>query len=97
MLGVLAFLGIMKSCFGSIPMFCIHQFNTKLMWRTLIGMTKPSAFIDSFFLFVFCYFFQLHLVHWNCESPSFSTFKDAVGSGDPNALCVLGFFLKVTF
>ena len=38
---------------------------------------------------------QLHLVHWNSEShPSF---KDAVGSGDPNGLCVLGFFLEVTY
>ena len=37
---------------------------------------------------------QLHLVHWNSEShPSF---KDTVSSGDPNGLCVLGFFLKVT-
>lgn len=46
-------------------------------------------------LFVGCYLFQLHLVHWNCESANYSTFKDAVGSGDPNGLCVLGFFLKV--
>ena len=37
---------------------------------------------------------QLHLVHWNSESHA--SFKDAVGSGDPNGLCVLGFFLKVT-
>ena len=36
---------------------------------------------------------QLHLVHWNCESHA--SFKDAVGAGDPNGLCVLGFFLKV--
>lgn len=36
---------------------------------------------------------ELHLVHWNSEShPSF---KDAVGSGDPNGLCVLGFFLEI--
>lgn len=38
---------------------------------------------------------ELHLVHWNSESPNFSSFKDAVASTDPNALCVLGFFLKV--
>lgn len=35
---------------------------------------------------------ELHFVHWNSTCPSF---KDAVGSGGPNGLCVLGFFLKV--
>ncbi|KAJ7387921.1 Phospholipase A2 crotoxin acid subunit CA [Desmophyllum pertusum] len=38
---------------------------------------------------------ELHLVHWNSESPNFSSFQEAVGSNDPHALCVLGFFLKV--
>lgn len=35
---------------------------------------------------------ELHFVHWNSTNLSF---KDAVGSGGPNGLAVLGFFLKV--
>lgn len=36
---------------------------------------------------------ELHFVHWDCDSHA--SFKDAVGGGNPNDLCVLGFFLKV--
>ncbi|XP_068711035.1 carbonic anhydrase 2-like [Montipora foliosa] len=36
---------------------------------------------------------ELHLVHWDCETHS--SFKAAVGGGNPNDLSVLGFFLKV--
>lgn len=48
--------------------------------------------VYSFVCFIFL--LQLHFVHWNSTCPSF---KDAVGSGGPNGLCVLGFFLKVLF
>ncbi|KAL7670316.1 hypothetical protein ACOME3_005254 [Neoechinorhynchus agilis] len=36
---------------------------------------------------------EIHFVHWNATS--FYCFEDAVNSGSPNALCVLGVFFQI--
>ena len=57
-------------------------------------MSTPKAAVFENWSIILS-FFQLHLVHWDYETHS--SFKAAVGGGNPNDLSVLGFFLKVTY
>lgn len=53
---------------------------------------KLTAFSSLYNWIIFiCFYFQLHLVHWNTKYPSFG---DAASK--PDGLAVVGVFLKVS-